>query len=105
MAEWMPAALWVAAAGVLVTIALGLVRVERGPSNGDRMLAAQLLGTGAVAVLLLLARATGTPALLDVALVLALLASVAGAVFVCRIGVRPPPHPEAPAERAARDRP
>lgn len=90
MPEWMAVALWMAAAAVLATIALGLVRVERGPSNGDRMLAAQLLGTGAVAVLLLLARATDAPELLDVALVLALLASVAGAVFVRRIGVQPP---------------
>lgn len=90
MIELVTVALWIAAAGVLGTIGLGLVRVERGPSNGDRMIAAQLLGTGAVAVLLLLARATGAPALLDVALVLALLASVAGAVFVRRIGVQPP---------------
>jgi multicomponent Na+:H+ antiporter subunit F len=82
--------LWIAAAGVLATIALCLVRVERGQSNGDRMLAAQLLGSGAVAVLLLLARATDVPALLDVALVLALLAGVAGVVFVRRIGVQPP---------------
>lgn len=88
MPEWTTPALWLAAAVVLATIALGLARVERGPCNGDRMLAAQLLGTGAVAVLLLLARAIGAPALLDVALVLALLASVAGAVFVCRIGVQ-----------------
>lgn len=94
MPEWMTPALWIAAAAVLATIALGLVRVERGPSNGDRMLAAQLLGTGAVAVLLLLARATDAPALLDVALVLALLACVAGAVFVRRIGVQPPERDE-----------
>lgn len=105
MPEWTTAALWIAAAGVLATIALGLVRVERGPSNGDRMLAAQLLGTGAVAVLLLLARATNAPALLDVALVLALLASIAGAVFVRRIGVQPPEHPRERAQRAAQDRP
>lgn len=89
MVEWMATALWIVAALVLATIALGLVRVERGPSPGDRMLAAQLLGTGAVAVLLLLARALDAPALLDVALVLALLASVASAVFVRRIGVAP----------------
>lgn len=95
MAEWMAAALWIVAALVLATIALGLVRVERGPSNGDRMLAAQLLGTGAVAVLLLLARATNASALLDVALVLALLASVASAVFVRRIGVSLPHAPPA----------
>ncbi|MBN9203652.1 monovalent cation/H+ antiporter complex subunit F [Methylibium petroleiphilum] len=105
MPEWTTAALWIAAAGVLATIALGLVRVERGPSNGDRMLAAQLLGTGAVAVLLLLARAADAPALLDVALVLALLASVAGAVFVRRIGVQPPERHREHEERAAEDRP
>ena len=95
MAEWMDTALGIVATLVLATIALGLVRIERGPSNGDRMLAAQLLGTGAVAVLLLLARATHTPALLDVALVLALLASVANAVFVLRIGVSLPQSPPA----------
>lgn len=103
MAEWMAAALWIVAALVLATIALGLVRVERGPSNGDRMLAAQLLGTGAVAVLLLLARATDSPALLDVALVLALLASVASAVFVRRIGVSLPQAPPAASTDTGRD--
>jgi multicomponent Na+:H+ antiporter subunit F len=87
----MAVVLWYAAAGVLAAVALGLVRVERGPSNGDRMLAAQLLGTGVVAVLLLLAGAADASALVDVALVLALLAIVAGAVFVRRIGVQPPP--------------
>ena len=89
MPDWITVGLWIAA-GVLATVALGLVRVERGPSNGDRMLSAQLLGTGAVAVLLLLARAADTAALLDGALVLAVLASVASAVFVRRIGVQPP---------------
>jgi len=104
-ASWADLGLWVAAALVAATIALGLLRVERGPAPADRMLAAQLLGTGAVAVLLLLARATGQPALLDVALVIALLAAVATAVFVRRIGVRrndttdvhpPPPPPSRP---------
>lgn len=103
MAEWLAAALWIVAALVLATIALGLVRVERGPSNGDRMLAAQLLGTGAVAVLLLLAFATDASALLDVALVLALLASVAAAVFVRRIGVSLPQAPPAAWTDTGRD--
>jgi multicomponent Na+:H+ antiporter subunit F len=86
-AGWADAGLWLAAALVAATVVLGLLRVERGPAPADRMLAAQLLGTGATAVLLLLARATGQPALLDVALVVALLAAVATAVFVRRIGV------------------
>jgi multicomponent Na+:H+ antiporter subunit F len=37
------------AAFVLATVALGLVRVLRGPANADRMMAPQLLGTGGIA--------------------------------------------------------
>ena len=44
-------------------------------------MAAQLLGTGAVAVLLLVATALGATAVLDVALVLALLAAFLAAAF------------------------
>ena len=72
-----------AAAGfVLATVALGLVRILRGPNDADRMMAAQLLGTGGIAVLLLLARAMGMPAAVDVALILALLAAFVSAAFV-----------------------
>ena len=44
-------------------------------------MAAQLLGTGGIAVLLLLAKATEAPALTDVALVLALLAAFVSVAF------------------------
>jgi multicomponent Na+:H+ antiporter subunit F len=71
-----------AAALVLVTVALGLTRILRGPGNADRMLAAQLLGSGGVAALLLLGVATGVDAMADLALVLALLAAFASAAFV-----------------------
>jgi multicomponent Na+:H+ antiporter subunit F len=67
---------------VLAMVALGLVRVLRGPANVDRMMAAQLLGTGGIAALLLVAAAMGTSALTDVALVIALLAAFASVVFV-----------------------
>jgi multicomponent Na+:H+ antiporter subunit F len=60
---------------VLAMVAVGLVRVLRGPASADRMMAAQLLGTGGIATLLLMAAATEAPALVDVALVLALLAA------------------------------
>ena len=66
-----------AAAVVLATVALGLLRVLRGPGDAERMMSAQLLGTGGVAVLLLLATATGIRAAVDVALTLALLAAFA----------------------------
>jgi multicomponent Na+:H+ antiporter subunit F len=73
----------VAAAGfVLATVAVGLVRILRGPGDDDRIMAAQLLGTGGIAVLLLLAEAMRVPAVVDVALILALLAAFVTVAFV-----------------------
>lgn len=69
---------------LLLTLVAGLWRVLHGPTAADRMLAAQLFGTTAVACLLLLAEATAAPALRDVALVFALLAVVAVVAFVRR---------------------
>jgi multicomponent Na+:H+ antiporter subunit F len=71
-----------AALFVLGTVALGLVRILRGPEDADRMLAAQLLGTGGVASLLLLGVANGINAVGDLALLLALLAAFASVAFV-----------------------
>ncbi len=70
-----------AAAVVLATVALGLLRILRGPGDAERMMAAQLLGTGGVAVVLLLATATDMVAAVDVALTLALLAAFASIAF------------------------
>ncbi len=64
-------------------------RVLRGPTAADRMLAAQLFGTTAVAILLLLAEAAGSAALRDVALVFALLAAVTAVAFVRRAWTGP----------------
>jgi multicomponent Na+:H+ antiporter subunit F len=69
---------------ILISVLVGLVRIFKGPTGADRMLAAQLLGTGGVAILLILAFAMQMPALLDVALVYALLAATAMVVFVRR---------------------
>jgi multicomponent Na+:H+ antiporter subunit F len=63
---------------------MGLVRAMIGPSLQDRMLSVQLLGTGGVALLLLLSPLLAIPALIDVALVLALLAAVAAAALTRR---------------------
>jgi multicomponent Na+:H+ antiporter subunit F len=71
-----------AAAGfVLAMVALGLVRILHGPTEADRMMAAQLLGSGGIAALLL-ASAARLPAIVDVALTLALLAAFASVAFV-----------------------
>jgi multicomponent Na+:H+ antiporter subunit F len=69
---------------LLLTMAAGLVRVLIGPTAADRMMAAQLLGTSGIGVLLLLAPALGVPALVDVALIFALLAAVSVAAFTRR---------------------
>jgi len=69
---------------LLANLLAALVRALRGPTAADRMLAALLFGTTGVGVLLLLAHAGGGMALLDVALVLALLAAIAGVAFARR---------------------
>ena len=71
-----------AACLVLAATALGLLRILRGPADADRMMAAQLLGSGGVAAMLLLATVGETPAIVDVALMLALLAAFASMAFV-----------------------
>lgn len=73
---------------LLLNLAAGLWRVMRGPTAADRMIAAQLFGTTAVTVLLLLAEGMAQPALRDVALVFALLAAVAAVAFVQRVWSR-----------------
>ena len=73
----------VSAAGfVMITVVVGLARILYGPADADRMMAAQLLGTGGIAAVLLLGAATGERATIDVALTLALLAAFASFAFV-----------------------
>lgn len=67
---------------LLLCIVLGLLQLVWGRHPADRLMAVQLLGTTGVAILLLAAQAYGSPALRDVALVLALLAAVTGVTFV-----------------------
>jgi multicomponent Na+:H+ antiporter subunit F len=76
------------AAFLVLNLAAGLWRVVLGPTAADRMLAAQLFGTTAVAALLLLAEGMARPALRDIALVFALLAAVAAVAFVQRVWSR-----------------
>jgi multicomponent Na+:H+ antiporter subunit F len=71
-----------AAVIVIVTVAAGLARVLRGPGNAERMMAAQLLGTGGIAALILFGAATGYGAAVDLALTLAMLAAFASIAFI-----------------------
>lgn len=78
----MAEALYGAAGVILAAMLAGLWRVLRGPAAADRMMAAQLLCTGGIAALLLFTQASGDPAIIDVALVLALLGAFATVAFV-----------------------
>jgi multicomponent Na+:H+ antiporter subunit F len=71
-----------AAGFVLAMVALGLMRILRGPGDADRMMAAQLLGSGGIAALLLGGAAVGDSSVADVSLTLALLAAFASIAFV-----------------------
>lgn len=92
----MPEFLLAAAGFVMAMVALGLVRILRGPDDADRMMAAQLLGTGGIAALLLIATALDARAIIDVALILALVAVFATAAFVVAAPPRDPPRDEPP---------
>lgn len=71
---------------LIANLAVGLVRVLRGPRLADRLLAAQLFGTTGVALLLALAAAHDLPALRDVALVFVLLGLLAVVAFARSAG-------------------
>lgn len=77
----MAEAMLAAACVVLATVVVGLARALYGPGDADRMMAAQLLGTGGVAVLLL-GGGAGLPGATDAAQVLAVLAAFASVAFV-----------------------
>jgi multicomponent Na+:H+ antiporter subunit F len=83
-------ALWVALPGLAIGMLLSLVRLVRGPSFPDRVVALDLLTTMGVGMIAAVVLAWEQPALLDVATVLALtsfLATIAFARYVER-GIR-----------------
>ena len=74
--------LLVAAAFVLLMVAIGLGRILYGPADVDRILSVQLIGSGGVAVLLLLSVGMNLPPVMDVALMLGLLATFLAVTFL-----------------------
>ncbi|TVQ33392.1 MAG: multiple resistance and pH regulation protein F [Phycisphaeraceae bacterium] len=69
---------------LLLNIIVGMVRLGRGPTNADRMLAVQLFGTTGVGIILLLAEAGGRPEFKNVALIFTLLAAIAAVAYATR---------------------
>lgn len=86
MNEGIPGVLLVVVALVLTaTLLLGLLRIWRGPEMADRMLSAQLFGTGGIALLLVLAELEDVATLRNAALLLALLAVMSTVAFTSRV--------------------
>jgi multicomponent Na+:H+ antiporter subunit F len=89
MADWFT----LAAIFLLLTVAAALLRCWRGPGPVERIMAAQLAGTGVIGVAVVLGAARENAAFLDAALIATLLAAVAVTAFVRVAAV--PPKPEA----------
>ncbi|MFC1457072.1 monovalent cation/H+ antiporter complex subunit F [Microvirga arabica] len=71
-----------AAVFLLITVAAALVRCWKGPGRVDRIMAAQLVGTGVIGTAIALGTARRDPAMLDAALTGTLLAAVLVCAFV-----------------------
>lgn len=69
---------------LLINLLAALFAASRGPTPADRMLMAMLVGTTGTGILTLLALSMQIDALIDVALVLALLAAITGLAFAKR---------------------
>lgn len=72
------------AALLMLSALIGIVRIERGPTGADRMLAAMLFGTSGVALVLTRSLISNAGSLRDAALVFALLGAVTAVAFVKR---------------------
>lgn len=73
-----------AAAAILVTMGLALVRAIKGPSIYDRILAANMFGTKTVLIIAVLGFLMGRPDFMDIALVYALINFV-GIIAVLKV--------------------
>ncbi len=66
---------------ILVALTLAIVRLVRGPSLPDRVVALDLIGVLALGFILLLTLRTGEPVYLDVAIVLGIVAFMGTVAF------------------------
>lgn len=72
---------------LLATVTVGLIKIFNGTGRVEWLLALQLLGTSAVAVVLLLAHGMQMPGLRDLALLIGLLVSILAVAFVRYVSI------------------
>jgi multicomponent Na+:H+ antiporter subunit F len=90
---------------LIVTLFVGVWRVQRGPTAADRMLSALLIGSTAVATLLLLAQLQQEPALRVAALLVVMLAAIVSIAYAAIAQTPGAPTPEPVRVRRAEDEP
>ena len=73
-----------AAAAILITMCLALIRAIKGPSIYDRILAVNMFGTKTVLIIAVLGFLMGRPEFMDIALVYALINFV-GTIAVLKV--------------------
>jgi multicomponent Na+:H+ antiporter subunit F len=73
-----------AAAAILITMGLALIRAIKGPSIYDRILAVNMVGTKTVVIIAVLGFLMGRPDFMDIALVYALINFV-GTIAVLKV--------------------
>ena len=73
-----------AAAAILITMSLALIRAIKGPSIYDRILAVNMFGTKTVLIIAVLGFLMGRPDFMDIALVYALINFV-GTIAVLKV--------------------
>ncbi|EHJ94293.1 monovalent cation/H+ antiporter complex subunit F [Vreelandella boliviensis] len=81
---WLRIVYLLASAVLLANAMIALWRLYRGPTSADRMLAVEFFTTSALAITLLFSAFFTLPALVDIALLFALLAALGTANFVVR---------------------
>lgn len=74
--------LLLAAVLIVLSVAVALVRILFVGGNTDRLMATQLLSTGGIAAMLLFGVVNQQSAVVDVALILAVLSAFAGIAFI-----------------------
>jgi multicomponent Na+:H+ antiporter subunit F len=82
-----------AALFLMLNIGFGLIRILRGPTRADRLLAVQLFGTTGTAILILFSLDLADEAYKNMALIFALLAGIIGVAFT-RYAQKIPPKPK-----------
>ena len=88
MTDLLSSAITLAYAGLLISFFFALVRLVRGPTNADRVVALDLIGFITISLITTHTISSGETSFLDIAITLALVAFLGTVAFVSFMGAR-----------------